>query len=138
MSVDRFEMMKAAERQQQRRIRAINRQLYIQPKDWQQIEKKRLLRDWIKRRDFRIAECIRLEITMQEYEQRFASWCYLRGLMERRRDRIKARHDDDRLMHLMKAKTSARAARKAQLVLEGIESPPPSNDLKELREQFAF
>ncbi len=136
MAGDDFQLLKEAARQHHRRVKAINRRLYIQPKDWQQIEKKRLLREALRLRDFRISECTRLNITMQEYEARLSSWRYLRQLMEERRDRIKAREDSDRLMHMMKAKTSAKAARKAQLVLEGIEPPPPSNDLKELREQF--
>lgn len=136
MTPDPYLMMKAASRQHHRRVKAINRSLYIQPKDWQQTEKKRLLREALKLRDYRIAECGRLRITMKEYEQRFEAWCYLRQLMERRRDIIKSRQDDEKLRIMMKAKISARAARKAQLVLEGIEPPPPSNDLCDLKEKF--
>lgn len=129
-------MLEASSRQHYRRVKAINRRLYIQPKDWQQIEKKRLLREALKLRDYRIAECDRLGLTIKEYEHRFESWCYLRRLMERRRDIIKSRQDDEKLRVMMKAKISARAARKAQLVLEGIDPPPPSNDLSDLKEKF--
>jgi len=56
--------------------------------------------------------------------------------MERRRDRIKAREDDDRLHHLLEAKMSERAAKAAQGVLEGIDPPTLPADRSALRRIF--